>query len=363
MKQIYLQSYFKSGYNRLMKYISDIAHLKVKDQQIVRDRLKIIEFFDRYGLKPTVEAFGKKRSTIFLWKEKLKKRGGRLSALRQASKAPKTRSKRVIQIKHLEFIENYRSKYPGVSKETIYPELLEYCLKNSLPIISESTIGRIIKELKEKGVIPAHIKLSYYARTDKFKEKYQKKAKKQRRKDYQPEKAGDLIQIDAIEIFIFGLKRYILTAIDVEAKFAFAYAYKTLSSEVARDFMTKLIKVAPFTISHIQTDNGKEFHKFFRDYVQSQSIIHFYNYPKCPKMNCFIENFNGLIQRQFICWHTQDLRDEIENFNIDLINYLIWYNTKKQHSAIGKIPPLRYYLNSLGLSHQKSNMLWTSANI
>ena len=368
MQQIYLNHWFK-GYNRLMKYISDITHLKEKDQDVIKERIRIMEFFDEFGQVATKKAFGRSRSTIFLWKKMIKKAGGKLSGLKSHSKAPKLRSKRIVRCEHIDYVENYRNEHPGVSKETIYPELLEYCLVNNLSIISESTIGRIIKELKRQEKLPQHLKLSYYARTGKLVVRNQKRIKKLRRKDYQPKQAGDLLQIDAITLFIDGTKRYIITAIDVYAKVAFAYGYKSLSSATARDFMEKLIKVAPFNITHIQTDNGKEFHKYFRDYVQSQTIIHFYNYPKCPKMNAFIENFNGLIQRQFVDWHHQELKDNIDGFNIDLMNYLLWYNTKKQHSAIGKVPPLRYYVNTVIsklnlpplLTTQKSNMLWTSA--
>jgi len=133
--------------------------------------------------------------------------------------------------------------------------------------------------------------------------------------------------------------------------------------------MEKLIRLAPFTIYHIQTDNGREFHQYFAEYIRKQSIIHFYNYPKCPKMNTFIENFNGLIQRQYVSWHQQELRDDINGFNIHFMDYLLWYNTKKPHSLIGKIPPLRYCVNTIikqlnipsNLLPEKSNMLWTDA--
>jgi len=368
MQQIYLNHWFR-GYNRLMKYISDITHLKEKDQIIIRERIRILKFFDQFGETATKEAFGYCRSTIFLWKKTIEQAGGRLSSLRSLSKAPKTRSPRVVQFEHKEFIKEYRHLHPGVSKETIYPELMEYCHSNGLPMVSESTIGRMIKELKDKGKLPKHYKLSFYARTGRLIVRRPKKTKKLRRKEYQPSQIGDLAQVDAIEIFTSGVRRYILTAIDIYGKFAFAYAYKSLSSASARDFMEKLISVAPFTISHIQTDNGKEFHKFFREYVSHQKIIHFYNYPNCPKMNPFIENFNGIIQRQFIDWHYQLIRDDIGGFNIKLMDYLLWYNTKKQHSAIGKIPPLRYYVGSIinqlnlpnNLIAKKSNMLWTSA--
>jgi len=369
MQQIYLESFFRSGYRRFMKYISNIAHLDDKAKQIIYHRVQIIEFFKEFGLLPAKKAYKVSRSTIYSWQGKLKGSGGKLSSLTPLDKAPKARSKRVVKKEHYQFIEQYRSDHPGVSKETIYPELKEYCLLNGLKMISESTIGRIIKELKGKGKLPCHQKLSYYASTDKFVVRNQKKAKKLRIKGYRSKSPGDLVQIDAIELFIDGTRRYIITAIDVYAKFAFAYAYKSLSSAAARDFMEKLIHVAPFTITHIQTDNGKEFHKYFALYIQNQNIIHFYNYPKCPKMNTFIENFNGLIQRQYVSWHQQELRDEIDNFNIHLMDYLLWYNTKKQHSSIGKIPPLRYYVNTLikqlnltnPLLVKKSNMLWTGA--
>ncbi len=367
MRQIYLQSFFKSGYNRFMNYIYNVANHP--QRKTIEKRLEIIKFFDKFGEEATKIAYRKSRSTVYLWKQNIRKLGGKLSALGPESTKPKRFRESKADYRISQFIEDYRNEHPGVCKETIYPELLEYCLLNNLPVISESTIGRIIKELKDKGRLPQHLKLSYYARTGKLVIKKQKKTKKLRRKDYQPQKAGDIVQIDAIELFIDGIKRYILTAIDVYGKFAFAYAYKSLSSAQARDFMEKLIGIAPFAIVHIQTDNGKEFHKYFRDYVQGQAIIHFYNYPKCPKMNTFVENFNGLIQRQFIDWHYQDLKDDIDGFNIDLVNYLLWYNTRKQHSALGKIPPLRYYVNCLieklnltgPLAIQKSNMLWTSA--
>jgi putative transposase len=40
------------------------------------------------------------------------------------------------------------------------------------------------------------------------------------------------------------------------------------------------------------------------------------------------------------------------------MDYLIWYNTEKPHRGIGKLAPLRYYLDKF-TNPQKSNMLWT----
>jgi len=361
MKQIYLQSYFKSGYNRFIKYISNIAHLKPDVQAVIKERLKIIGFFEKFGEETTKAAFGKGRSAIYLWKQKVKKSGGYLSALSPCSKAPKTHPKRVRSQEIEEFILQYRINHPGVDKLTIKPALDAFCLSTGIKTVSESTIGRIIEDLKRQGKLP-----NYYIRTTingktgklKYKSLNKSKVKKQRIDSYKPKTAGDVVQVDAVTIFLIGIKRYIICAVDIKTRFAFAYAYKTLSSKTAKDFMEKLQRIAPFKISHIQTDNGSEFHKYFDQYLKTQNIIHFWNYPKCPKANSYVERFNGVFQKQYVGWHLDKLY-EPNLFNQGLMKYLIWYNTEKPHRSIGKISPLLYYIINF-LSPQKSNMLWTA---
>jgi len=48
---------------------------------------------------------------------------------------------------------------------------------------------------------------------------------------YKSRKPGKLLQLDTLVKFELGIKRYILTAIDLYSKFSFAFAYKSLSSE------------------------------------------------------------------------------------------------------------------------------------
>lgn len=361
MQQIYIESFFKSGYRRFMNYISNIAHMSTKIQDVIHHRIKVIEFYNEFGKIATIKAFDVGKSTVCLWKQKLKKNGNKLSSLAPLPKAPKTRSKRKVLLEHCQFIEQYRSQHPGVSKFAIKPALDAYGRDSGINIISESTIGRIIKELKDKGKIPNYrLKTVIYGKTGKLKYKGEKpRQKKLRIGKYVPNAPGDLVQIDAVTIFINSLRRYIITAIDVKSKFAFAYSYKSLSSYMARDFMQKLQEVCPFEIKRIQTDNGKEFHKYFRSYIKEQNIIHFFNYPKCPKMNKYVERFNRTIQDQHVSWNMNDLY-EPEEFNQGLVRYLIWYNTEKPHKSLNKLTPLQYYLNNYIFNIQKSNMLWTT---
>lgn len=199
-----------------------------------------------------------------------------------------------------------------------------------------------------------------YARTGELKIRQQNLGEKKRRvaKGTRAQEPGERVQIDAITIFLAGVKRYIICALDVKTRFAFAYAYKTLSSTSAKDFLMKLEEVLPFPILGIQTDNGSEFHKHFRAYAKEQHLIHYFNYPKSPKMNAYVERFNRTIQEQHIGWHMSDLY-EPTHFNLGLMKYPLWYNTEKPHRGIGKQTPLGYYLKNY-IQPVQSNMLWTS---
>ena len=118
-------------------------------------------------------------------------------------------------------------------------------------------------------------------------------------------------------------------------------------------------EVAPFKMERIQTDNGSEFEHHFRDYVKEKNIIHYHNYPKSPKMNAFVERFNRTIQEEFVDFNMQSLAYDIDSFNGKLINWLLWYNTKRPHHSLKMISPMQFIINNLFLTPQKSRMYWT----
>ncbi len=356
MKQIYIASYFRNGYSRFMKYVRDfLDHPK---RESIERRLEIIQFFEEFGTEATRRAFGQSRSTIYLWKQKLRQAGGKLSALAPGDKTPIHKRKRVVHPFIERFIIEYRTNHPGVDKATITPALSTACRLASIKPVSESTVGRILHHLKERGRIPTSRKISINGRSGKLVVRdHRPPRKKTRRKGFYPVRPGELVEIDTVSIFVDGLKRYLLTAIDLPTRFAFAYIYKSSSSANARDFLMKLRKVAPFQITRVQTDNGHEFEKHFSQACREQNLVHYFNYPRHPQSNSHLERFNRTVQEQFAYWHL-DLLDEPEAFNRRLMSYLVWYNTEKPHRGIGKLPPLRYYLDNF-VTPEKSNMLWT----
>ena len=339
-----------------MNYVAD--YLDHAQKAIIEQRLEILKFFDDYGAEATKRAFKKSRSTIFLWKQKLAKADGKLSALAPGNRSPIHRRKRIIDPFIAGFIIDYRTKHPRADKTTITPALNGACIKAGIKPVSESTIGRIIRDLKDRGRLPENSRLRINAGTGKLREiKSRQAVRKERTRGFHPHQPGDLLEMDTISVFLNGIKRYLFTAIDIKSRFAFCYAYKSNSSANGRDFLKKFATVAPFPIARIQTDNGSEFLKHFNRSCQDNGLVHFFNYPGHPQSNGHLERFNRTIQEQFVDWHTDSLYDP-EDFNRILMEYLIWYNTEKPHRGIGKLPPLRYYLNNFA-SPEKSNMLWT----
>jgi len=357
VQQEYVEKYFRSGYRRFMK-----RSLNRKDrsqQQIIEERLKIIRFFDEYGADATRKAFNKSRSTVFLWKRKLKKANGSISALAPGDRTPVRKRRRIVHPFIEDYIIRYRADHPGSDKTTITPLLAIACRSAGIKYISESTVGRIIHDLKSLGRLPTSNKISINAKTgDLVARERPKPRTKERRKGFRPQIPGDIIQMDTISVFACGIKRYLFTAIDVSTRFAFACAYTSNSSANGSDFLKKFITVAPFNVVRIQTDNGGEFEKYFEKSCQDIGLPHFYNYPKHPQSNACVERFNRTIQEQFVYWHVDYLDDTLE-FNRMLMQYLIWYNTERAHRGIGKIPPLRYYIDKFLIPSKKSNMLWT----
>jgi transposase InsO family protein len=313
-------------------------------------KTRILAFWEKHGLVATVEAFDVSRPTLFRWQKELQDGGGKLEALNNKSTAPRTRRKREIPELIKNFIINERKFDPQLSKDKLSVLMKQDGVAN----YSSSTVGRMLNDLKEKGILPKYTRLSVSGKTGRLIERKPKKSKvKLRSKGHE----GGLVKADSIVRFTNGIKRYIVTAIDKENKFAFAYAYKNHSSDSATDFMKKFKSVTPLSLTHVQTDNGSEFANHFEMYLEKNGIVHFHTYPRCPKMNTEIERFNRTLSDAFIKQNRYLLAYDIDAFNQKLIDWLLWYNTRRPHWTLGLISPMQYIVSTL--SAEESHMLWT----
>jgi transposase InsO family protein len=322
--------------------------------QVAKFRFKVINFHNQFGTKATLAAFPVKRSTLFYWKKILKNSKGRLSSLVPKSTRPKTLRKPMTKKRIIGEIERLREKkyFPG--KKKLKPMVDRFCLKNDLYSVSESTIGRILKRnnyFKDKQSQTRH---GYHTASGKWQRKKKWRKKRLRVKYHPKPKSFGYIQMDTITKFIDGVKRHIITAIDVKLKFSFCLMYPKLNSSNSKDFFQKLQLVYPVKIKAVQTDNGLEFLGEFDKYLKSFGIIHYFIYPRCPKINGTVERFNQTLQKDYINPNLHLLHYP-KQFNQKMIEYLLYYNGERPHESLGQISPIQYLVNG-GI---KSKMYWT----
>lgn len=339
-------------YNHYLKYKYMISEKALK-------KARILVFWEKHGLQATLDAFNIKRRTLFDWKAKWEKSEKKLEALNDKSRAPKTKRIRIWPEEITAEIKRLRWDHPNLGKDKIHPELLEYCKKHNLACPKISTVGRIIKDCGGLRMFPQ--KITHLGKIKPLKR--QKKLRKP--KDLQILYPGHLVALDSIEEHINGNRRYIISFEDIYTRFGFAWSTKSHASEAAAEFFELCLKVFPFPIEFVLTDNGSEFAKEFSKKLKDLHLTHYHTYPRTPKMNAHCERFNRTLQDEFIDFHKSDLLNP-DIFNNKILEYLIWYNTKRVHYAFkNKLSPIQFILslqtNNFNLP-QKCKVGWTYTN-
>lgn len=124
-----------------------------------KERCRILAFWEKHGTDATTEAFKVSKRTLFRWQENLGKTLGKLEGLNRGSTAPKKRNKRIVPIPLSDRIIQLRTLHPRMGKEKIHAILKKEGYTGCV-----STVGRIIFNLKEKGLLPSPRKIALSGR-------------------------------------------------------------------------------------------------------------------------------------------------------------------------------------------------------
>lgn len=175
---------------------------------------------------------------------------------------------------------------------------LNYKLKKENISIHDRTIGKIIKV---EGLVKKY-------RIRKLKYKYIKV----------PLANGDLVEVDIkyVPKRLENKRFYQFTAIDCASRWRYLSVYDNMGNSEAVDFLSKVIKVAPFRIRSIKTDNGSCFTNRYVGYQKStdplnpklhaldlfcmkNNIIHYLIDPGKPAQNGHVERSHRTDQEMF----------------------------------------------------------------
>lgn len=316
--------------------------------EVAQERMKIIKFYERHGERAAKEAFGADRKVIARWRKRLKDSGGKLTSLIPYSTRPLKVRQPETRVEMIDFIKDQREKHYRIGKEKLKVKLDKYCREEGMPTVSTSTIGNIIKRhhffSQKEGRV-------YHNPASKCAQRNLKKNKRLRvRHSPKPADFGYIVS-DTVERITDGIKDYFISAIDAKMKFGLTLNYKRLTAVKMRDFYFRFKKVYPETILAWQSDNGSENLGVFDQQLKKDGIPHYFIYPRCPKINTFVERYNRTIQEEFIEPNLDTIHDK-GVFQGKLADYLIYYNTERPHHSLNLRSPLEYFIEEGGMSHK-----------
>jgi transposase InsO family protein len=149
--------------------------------------------------------------------------------------------------------------------------------------------------------------------------------------------------------------RYLFVAIDRASRWVYLEVHTTKEAQVAARFLEHLIDKAPFRITKVLTDNGKEFtdrfcatgerkptgrHRFDR-VCAVHDIEHRLIRPYTPRTNGMVERFNGRVSELI---KTTRFHSGAE-LKQTLIHYARIYNHQIPQKAIGHVSPIQALKN------------------
>jgi len=341
--QVIFKYKYQRGFGRLYNYGYKHSCMITRE---AKKRYQIMSFWKKYGLEATKEAYKVKRSTLYYWQKIYRDNQEKIEALVPKGTAPIKKRKRYAEPKIIREITRLRTEVtPNMGKEKVKLFLDEFCEKEGITKKSASTIGRLIRD----NNIFHHYKRIYH--NGKIKRiEYKKKA----RLKAKAKNPGEVIEIDSVVKYAYGIKRYLINAVDTHTKYGFSMCYKSLNSLNAKDLLERVFEVFPYEIKSIKTDNGLEFNGYFDDYLKEKDIKHYWIYPRTPKSNGHIERYNRTVQEEFVNWRESEL-ENTDHFNSKLMDWNIWYNTRRPHWSLKLKSPVQFLLNNNYLS----KMLWT----
>lgn len=240
-------------------------------------------------LKDAVRVCPHSSRSLERWLAGYKKRGE--AGLAPKSTRPKSNPK--------ETLIRVKERIIELRKETnLCAKKLNYKLIKENIFVSDRLIGKIIKK---EGLTRKY-------RIRKLKYKYIRV----------PLGKGELVEIDVKYVpNLVGNRRYYqFTAIDCASRWRYLKIYDNYANSDSTDFLNDLIKIAPFRIRAVKTDNGSNFTNWYTGYLKSSdpfnprlhdfdllcqkyNIIHYLIDPGKPAQNGKVERSHRTDQEMF----------------------------------------------------------------
>jgi len=299
-----------------------------------RQRLKWIDYYREHNgnARLTCRHFDISPQTFYRWKRRydsqnllsLEDHLHRPHHLRQPTWSPEL-AQAVLSI---------REEYPCWGKDK-----LAILLRNEHWQVSTSMVGRILTQLKKRGLLrePPRNGLSTKKR------RYPRPYAIRKPKDYPITQAGDLVQVDTLDVRpLPGVVFKHFTARDIISRWDVLEVHTKATSSNAVGFLDTLVRRMPFRLNAIQVDGGSEFEAAFEQECKKRGIQLFVLPPRSPKLNGHVERANRTHTEEFYELYDGELK--ITSLNKALQEWESVYNCIRPHQALGYLTPQQFLL-------------------
>jgi len=325
MRQLY--------YPRSFYYVTRHGPIELSPRAVDRLRwLKAWRAMTQRGLTAVAaaQALRLPRSTLYRWERRMKSEG--LRGLEDRQRRPKrVRQKQWGAELALE-VRRLRESCHGWGKDKLAPLLWA-----DGETVSISTVGRILKHLKARGLLREPPRTSIRLGRRRWKRPYAVR----KPRDYRARRPGDLVQLDTVEVRpLPGVMIKQFTARDVVSRWDVLEAHSRATSGTARHFLNQLIERMPFRVKAIQIDGGSEFQGEFEQACVERRIHLFVLPPHSPKLNGHVERAQRTHKEEFYAYYEGAL--DLVHLNQALRRWERVYNTIRPHHSLGRKPPAQY---------------------
>lgn len=320
-----------SIYSSIIPGARRLASIPALSKQ-ARQRLKWFDYYNSHNrnARLTCRYFGISPQTFYRWKRRYNPH--HLESLEDRSCRPKNLRQSTASTDLIMAVQRLREEYPRWGKDKLVLLAQEKGFS-----VSTSMVGRILRRLKDRGVLqePDINHVSVHKRVRKRPYAIRKP------KDYQVVQPGDLIQLDTLDIRpLPGVVLKHFTARDMISRWDVVGVYSRATASAAAHFLDKLGQRMPFTIRGIQVDGGSEFEAIFEEECRKRNIRLFVLPPRSPKLNGYVERAHRTHTEEF--YEVTDSSFDLADLREQLLKWEQIYNTIRPHQSLGYLTPLKF---------------------
>jgi len=321
-----------SVYGSIIPGARSLAGIPVELSKKARQRLKWFDYYEshNHNARLTCRYFGISPQTFYRWKRRYDPH--HLESLEDRCRRPKHSRQPTAPLELIAATLELREGHPRWGKDKLVVLLREEGYQASC-----SMVGRVIRRLKDRGVLREPISNRVSARRRGLKRPYATR----KPKDYEVRGPGDLVQLDTLDIRpLPGVVLKHFTAHDVISRWDVLGIHSRATATCAAYFLDVIEERMPFGVRAIQVDGGSEFEACFEEECQRRNIKLFVLPPRSPKLNGGVERAHRTHTEEF--YEVVDSDFTIADLTPKLLEWERVYNTVRPHQAIGYLTPQRF---------------------